>query len=44
MEQKVAQEKDGVMFVWIKELQTIPTILDKEWPRTGFLTTGKIYT
>lgn len=30
MEQKGTQEKDGVMFVWIKELQTIPTILDKE--------------
>lgn len=32
------------MFAWVKKLQTIPTILVEDWPRTSILTAGKIYT
>lgn len=35
IELKGKEEKDGVMFAWIKKLQTIPPILDQKGPWAG---------
>lgn len=32
IELKGKEKKDGVMFAWIKKLQTIPPILDQKGP------------